>query len=81
MKKRTKRLATVMLAATMLGTAVPSTALAAVVKSESAATQSGTTGDCTWMLDDEGTLTISGNGDGRFNIRDVTKIQRDLAEL
>ena len=63
MKKRTKRLATVMLAATMLGTAVPSTALAAVVKSESAATQSGTTGDCTWMLDDEGTLTISGNGE------------------
>lgn len=29
--------------------------------SETGAT-SGTTGDCTWSLDDNGTLTISGNG-------------------
>lgn len=28
----------------------------------------GTTGHCTWTLDDNGTLTISGNGDMRNSI-------------
>ena len=63
MKKRTKRLLTVMTAATMtFGSIALVPASAAAVKSESVAVQSGTTGDCTWTLDDDGTLTVSGNG-------------------
>ena len=37
----------------------------------------GTTGDCTWTLDDEGTLTISGNGEmGAYSPwgRDIKKV-------
>ena len=64
MKKRTKRLLTVMTAATMtFGSIALVPASAAAVKSESVAVQSGTTGDCTWTLDDDGTLTVSGNGE------------------
>lgn len=40
---------------------VPMTASAAE-SMHSAGAASGTTGDCTWTLDDEGVLTISGNG-------------------
>ena len=64
MKKRTKRLLTVMTAAMMtFGSIALVPASAAAVKSESVAVQSGTTGDCTWTLDDDGTLTVSGNGE------------------
>ena len=42
--------------------AVPFTASAAESRTESVGAKSGTTGDCTWTLDDEGVLTISGNG-------------------
>ena len=64
MKKRTKRLLTVMTAATMtFGSIALVPASAAAVKSESVAVQIGTTGDCTWTLDDDGTLTVSGNGE------------------
>lgn len=57
-----KKILSVLLAAAMLGTAAQSTAFAAVAALETAA-QSDTTGDCTWTLDDDGTLTISGNGE------------------
>ena len=64
MKKRTKRLLAVMTAAMMtFGSIALIPASAAAVKSESVAVQSGTTGDCTWTLDDDGTLTVSGNGE------------------
>ena len=43
--------------------AAPFTASAAESRTESVGAKSGTTGDCTWTLDDEGVLTISGNGD------------------
>ena len=53
-----------MTAATMtFGSIALVPASAAAVKSESVAVQSGATGDCTWTLDDDGTLTVSGNGE------------------
>ena len=39
-----------------------STVLGALVEEESVSASSGTTGDCTWTLDEDGVLTISGNG-------------------
>lgn len=44
--------------------ALPFTASAATLDeaAQSTGVSSGTTGDCTWTLDDEGTLTISGSG-------------------
>ncbi len=43
--------------------AVPSQTFAAVINDGSVGIQSGTTGDCTWTLDNNGVLTISGNGE------------------
>ena len=43
-------------------TVVPFAASAAEVTEEPVGASSGTTGDCTWTLDDNGSLTISGNG-------------------
>ena len=43
-------------------TVVPFAASAAEVTEESVGATSGTTGSCRWSLDDEGNLTISGNG-------------------
>ena len=43
-------------------TVVPFAASAAEVTEESVGATSGTTGDCTWALDDNDTLTISGYG-------------------
>ncbi|MED9969999.1 MAG: leucine-rich repeat domain-containing protein, partial [Ruminococcus sp.] len=57
----TKTLA-VLLSAMLLFTAVPFAASAATTAEQSTGASSGTTGSCTWTLDDEGTLTISGNG-------------------
>ena len=57
----TKTLA-VLLSAMLLFTAVPFGASAAATAELTVGVESGTTGDCTWTLDDEGTLTISGNG-------------------
>ena len=64
MKKLFKHSLAVLLSATLLLTAVPFAALAAEVapQEQSVGATSGTTGDCTWTLDDNGTLTISGNG-------------------
>ena len=50
-------------------------ASAAAVGQGSVGASSGTTGDCTWTLDDEGTLTISGNGAvGAYNSKRVKKV-------
>lgn len=55
--------------------AVPFTASAAESRTESVGAKSGTTGDCTWTLDDEGVLTISGNGDmGDYDTSHYDKI-------
>ena len=43
-------------------TVVPFAASAAEVTEETVGATSGTTGSCRWSLDDEGNLTISGNG-------------------
>lgn len=69
MKKVLALLLTVIIAASVF-TALPFTVSAAensVINEVGAS--SGTTGDCTWSLDDNGTLTISGNGamDDEFN--------------
>ena len=65
MKHKSKKAIAVFLALLMVITtfsALPLTVSAADVTERSVGTASGTTGDCTWTLDDEGTLTISGNG-------------------
>ena len=48
----------------LLFTTMPLAASAATLDevAQPVGASSGTTGDCTWTLDDEGTLTISGNG-------------------
>ena len=51
-----------MILATGVYTAIPYAVSAAEISSSSNDVQSGTTGDCTWVLDDNGTLTISGSG-------------------
>ena len=43
-------------------TVVPFTASAAEATQDSVGASSGTTGDCTWTLSDDGVLTISGSG-------------------
>ena len=58
MSRTIKRMTAILLSVilmTTIFTALPFTANAVITKS-------GTTGDCTWTLDDAGTLTISGNG-------------------
>ena len=65
MKKRFYKLTALLLAVMLtvsMFTALPLNVSAAETVSESAGASSGTTGDCTWTLDDNGTLTISGNG-------------------
>ncbi|MER2149887.1 MAG: leucine-rich repeat domain-containing protein, partial [Ruminococcus sp.] len=63
MKALFKKSLAVLLSALLLFTAVPFAASAAVaLQEQSVGASSGTTGDCTWTLDDEGTLIISGNG-------------------
>ena len=63
MKALFKKSLAVLLSALLLFTAAPFAASAAVaLQEQSVGASSGTTGDCTWTLDDEGTLIISGNG-------------------
>ena len=59
-----KNLTAVLLAVMLLFTTMPWAASAATLDevAQPVGASSGTTGDCTWTLDDEGTLTISGNG-------------------
>ncbi len=65
MKKLFKKSLAVILTALMLMSTVPITVSAAEATVGSVGPRSGYTGDCTWILDDEGTLTISGNGEMR----------------
>ena len=64
MKKLFKQSLAVLLSATLLLTAAPFASSAAEMapQEESVGAESGKTGDCTWTLDNTGTLTISGNG-------------------
>jgi len=64
MKAIIKKSLSVLLSAMLLFTAVPFAASAAEIapQAQSVGASSGTTGDCTWTLDDERTLTITGNG-------------------
>ena len=64
MRSLIKKALAVLLSAMLLLSAVPLTAMAAEVapQEQSVGATSGTTGDCTWTLDNNGTLTISGNG-------------------
>ena len=79
MKFLFKKSLAVLLSAILLLTAIPFAASAATVDEaeQSVGASSGTTGDCTWTLDDNGTLTISGNGamgDYYYNYSDDTFI-------
>ena len=65
MKKLFKKSLAVILTALLLISTVPITVSAAETTVGSVGPRSGYTGDCTWILDDEGTLTISGNGEMR----------------
>ena len=63
MRSLIKKALAVLLSAMLLLSAVPITAMAAeTTAQECVGASSGTTGDCTWTLDDDGLLTISGNG-------------------
>ncbi len=65
MKKKFKKAIAVLLALLMVTTTIsmfPLTVSSAEKTEESVGATSGTTGDCTWTLDNEGTLTISGEG-------------------
>ena len=63
MKKQLIKAAALFTALLILITALPMSATAATTDSETVSASSGTTGDCTWTLDDKGVLTISGNGE------------------
>ena len=54
--KKTRKIISLLLSLLMIITSVPLMAV------ESFAATNGTTGDCTWTLDSDGVLTISGNG-------------------
>ena len=60
-KKTTAILLTLLIIITTFS-AIPFTVSAAEVTDDSVSAVSGTTGDCTWELNENGTLTISGNG-------------------
>lgn len=64
MKKFSKALAIFLSVLLLLGSVPLATVSvgAAETAQENVGASSGTTGDCTWTLDDEGTLTISGSG-------------------
>ncbi len=61
-----KKFISVLLSALLITSVICSAPFAVSSATEGSVTvgeTSGTTGDCTWTLDDEGTLTISGNGE------------------
>ena len=65
MRRKFKRTVAVVMALLMVTTtifATASTASAAEVTESEVGAGSGVTGDCTWTLDDDGTLIISGDG-------------------
>ncbi len=65
MKKTIKKIISVLLFSSVLFTSFPHLVFqvsSAEIEEQKVGATSGTTGDCTWILDDDGTLTISGNG-------------------
>ena len=65
MKKSIKKATAVLLAVIMVlsvFTIIPFYVSATEIETEAVSAKSGTTGECTWTLDENGTLTISGNG-------------------
>ena len=62
MKRSLKKLLALLLAACLLAVSLPAVTVSAATAEDSVGASSGTTGDCTWTLDDNGTLTISSNG-------------------
>lgn len=65
MKKIFRKITSVVLGSTMLlstSMLCQITTNAAVIEDSSAGTSSGVTGDCTWTLNNNGVLTIRGNG-------------------
>ena len=58
MKSFIKKTLAVLLSATLLFSVVPLAAAAETTVQESVGASSGTTGECTWTLDDNGVLTI-----------------------
>lgn len=62
MKTFFKKTFAIMLTAVMLLSMMPFTASAAEATPDTVGVKSGTTGNCTWEIDSEGTLTISGFG-------------------
>lgn len=75
--KKTRKIISLLLSILMIITSVP---LMAVESFAADTVQSGTTGECTWTLDGDGVLTISGNGkmeDYDFNTpwgKSITKV-------
>ena len=64
--KATKKIISVLLSFVLVATAftsMPFSVSAVETDSASVGATNGTTGDCTWALDEEGLLTISGNGE------------------
>jgi hypothetical protein len=60
-----RKFISLLLAAVLLSAVICSAPFAVSAAADNSVTvgvQRGTTGRCTWTLDDEGTLTISGNG-------------------
>ncbi len=62
MRKKLQTISAIMLAVLLLTTTLPFSVSAAESETESLGVRSGTTGECTWTLDNSGILTISGNG-------------------
>ena len=62
MSKKLQAVTAIMLAVLLLTTALPFSVSAAVATQDSVGASSGTTGNCTWTLDDNGVLTIHYNG-------------------
>ena len=65
MKKTINKIISVLLFLSVLFTSFPHLVFqvsSAEIEEQKVGATSGTTGDCTWILDNDGTLTISGNG-------------------
>ncbi len=62
MTKRIHKTMAILMVLMLLITAFRFNASAADIENESVGASSGTTGDCTWKIDGNGTLTISGSG-------------------
>ena len=62
MKKHFKKTTAILLVLLMVTTTISALPFTASATEESVVTATGITGDCTWQLEENGTLTISGNG-------------------